>query len=216
MNEKIKVAIVEDNGYFRMSLASIVPSNNSLCLYGLYASAEEALVKIPQHVPDVVMMDINLGHTSGIEAIQVLASQCRNTHFLVCTVEQDPDTIYRALSAGANGFILKHSSPKDVVEAIREIYLGGSPMTSSITRVVINRLRDLQCLGLPEAYSEKLSLREKEILQLLNKGKLNKEIAAELCISLETVRKHVYHIYRKLGVNNRIEMYQKVNGKAAI
>lgn len=212
MTLNIKVAIVEDNGYYRMALAKVISKSKSLELTGVYASAEEALEKMPAHLPDVVLMDINLGKNDGIEAVRLLSHKCKKTHFLMCTADQHAESIYRALSAGANGYILKHSKPREVVDAIKEIYFGGSPMTASIARSIVNRLRTDQSSGKLDTCTDCLSSREKEILQLLNTGKLNKEIAADLGISNETVRKHVYHIYRKLGVNNRVEMFNKVNG----
>ena len=212
MDEKIKVAIVEDNSYYRMTLANLVQNTPCLELQGLYVSAEEALSNLPNQVPDVVVMDINLGRINGIEAVRSLSQQLKNTCFLVCTVDQDEVSIHKALSAGANGYILKQSNPKEVVDAIQEIYFGGSPMSTSVARSVVNRLRNIDAIKSSNDCVENLSVREAEILHLLNKGKLNKEVAHELSISLETVRKHVSHIYRKLGVNNRVEMFHKVNG----
>lgn len=212
MDGKIKVAIVEDNGYYRMALANVVMGAPHLELFGLYCSAEEAMLLLPNQVPDVVVMDINLGATNGIDTIRLLSARLPGICFLVCTVEQDEVSINGALSAGANGYILKQSNPKEVVDAIQEIYFGGSPMSAKVARSVVERLRNLDAIKPHNDCASSLSAREAEILHLLNKGKLNKEIAHELCISLETVRKHVSHIYRKLGVNNRVEMFYKVNG----
>lgn len=212
MDGKIKVAIVEDNAYYRMSLANLVLNSHSLELSGLYSSAAEALSQLPDQAPDVVVMDINLGLDNGIEAIRVLSQHLKKTCFLVCTIEQDDVFINKALSAGANGYILKQSNPTVVVDAIQEIYFGGSPMSAKIARSVVERLRNLDTIKPSNDCASSLSSREAEILHLLNKGKLNKEIAHELSISVETVRKHVSHIYRKLGVNNRVEMFHKVNG----
>lgn len=211
MDGKIKVAIVEDNGYSRMELANLVLNTRCLALHGLYCSADEALSNLPDQVPDVVVMDINLGKVDGIDAMRVLSQQLKNTCFLVCTVEQDEAFIHKALSAGANGYILKQSNPNEVVNAIQEIYFGGSPMSAKVARTIVERLRNLDAIKPSNDPVANLSARESEILHLLHKGKLNKEIAHELCISIETVRKHVSRIYRKLGVNNRVEMFHRVN-----
>lgn len=212
MDGKIKVAIVEDNDYYRMVLANLVLNTRCLELHGLYCSADEALSNLPDQVPDVVVMDINLGKVDGIDAMRLLSQQLKNTCFLVCTVEQDEDIIHKALSAGANGYILKQSNPNEVVDAIQEIYFGGSPMSAKVARTIVERLRNLDAIKPSNDPVANLSARESEILHLLHKGKPNKEIAHELCISIETVRKHVSHIYRKLGVNNRVEMFHRVNG----
>ncbi len=212
MNGKIKVAIVEDNVYYRMALANLVQNTRCLELSGLYCSAEEALSNLPDQVPDVVVMDINLGSVDGIDAMRVLSQQLKKTCFLVCSVDQNEVSIHKALSAGANGYILKQSNPKEVVDAIQEIYFGGSPISAKVARSIVERLRNLDAISPSNDHAANLSARESEILHLLHKGKLNKEIAHELCISIETVRKHVSHIYRKLGVNNRVEMFHKVSG----
>lgn len=188
-------------------------------LVGSFSTAAEAMAKIPILRPNVVLMDINLGEgETGIDCVRQLKSENPDILFMMCTVYEDDEKIFEALSAGANGYILKKTSPIKLLEAITELNEGGSPMSSQIARKVVAAF---QSRAAEEINSENtiaaslsvLSNREKEILELLAKGMLYKEIAAKLFISQETVRKHVYHIYEKLHVNNRVEAINKFFGR---
>lgn len=210
----ISVCIVDDNRDLRNALEEIISMSEGYECVGTLGTAEEAIRQIPELQPDVVLMDINLGtEESGIDCVRVLKQQVPATNFMMCTVYEEDEKIFQALSAGASGYILKKTAPARLLGAIRELYQGGAPMSSQIARKVVAAFQ-----GKPAASSETealdgLSNREKEILEQLSKGLMYKEIAAELFISPETVRKHVYHIYEKLHVTNRIEAVNKYFGR---
>lgn len=215
----ISVCIVDDNKDIRSALEQIILMSDEHRLVGSFSTAAEAMAKIPILRPNVVLMDINLGEgETGIDCVRQLKSENPDILFMMCTVYEDDEKIFEALSAGANGYILKKTSPIKLLEAITELNEGGSPMSSQIARKVVAAF---QTRAAEEINSENtiaaslsvLSNREKEILELLAKGMLYKEIAAKLFISQETVRKHVYHIYEKLHVNNRVEAINKFFGR---
>jgi DNA-binding NarL/FixJ family response regulator len=212
----ISVAIVEDNKDIREALEMIIRMSDSCTLSGSYSSAEEAVVGLPAMPPQVVLMDINLGGMSGIECVRRVKPQHPEILFMMCTVYEEDEKIFEALAAGANGYILKKTAPNKMLEAIRELQDGGAPMSSQIARKVVAAFNN-GTHGKPVNSSQKsldtLSNRETEILEQLAKGLLYKEIAAQLNISQETVRKHVYHIYEKLHVNNRVEAVNKFYGR---
>lgn len=214
MNE-ITVCIVDDNSDLRNALEEIIQMSEGYKCICTIGTAEEAVRQIPILKPDVVLMDINLGGTeSGIDCVRVLKSQVPGTNFMMCTVYEEDEKIFEALSAGASGYILKKTAPSRLLDAIRELYQGGAPMSSQIARKVVAAFQNKSATkaGGSEELDD-LSNREKEILEQLSKGLMYKEIAAELFISPETVRKHVYHIYEKLHVTNRIEAVNKYFGR---
>lgn len=211
----ITVCIVEDNKELRNALEEIISMSDGYKCIGTMGSAEDAVMQIPVLNPDVVLMDINLGTVeSGIDVVRVLKPRIPDTNFMMCTVYEEDEKIFEALSAGASGYILKKTDPSRMLEAIRELYEGGAPMSSQIARKVVFAFQQRQAISNSEA--EKLgmlSAREKEILELLSKGLMYKEIASQLFLSPETVRKHVYHIYEKLHVSNRVAAVNKYYGR---
>jgi DNA-binding NarL/FixJ family response regulator len=215
----ISVCIVDDNKDIRSALEQIVMMAEGYTLAGSFADAEEALLKIPLAKPNVVLMDINLGEgESGIDCVRQLKPLYPEILFMMCTIYEEDEKIFEALTAGANGYILKKTAPGKLLESLRELYEGGAPMSSQIARKVVNAFQVLAAAdSLGTSSTGKaigiLSNRENEILELLAKGMLYKEIAARLFISQETVRKHVYHIYEKLHVNNRVEAINKFYGR---
>ena len=215
----ITVCIVDDNKDIRSALEQIILMTDGYQLTGSFSGAEEALQKIPIIKPNVVLMDINLGDgESGIQCVKELKPQNPEILFMMCTVYEEDEKIFEALTAGANGYILKKTAPCKLLDAIKELYEGGAPMSSQIARKVVAAFQKRPVLetNIGNATQGKsisiLSNRENEILQLLAKGLLYKEIAAHIFISQETVRKHVYHIYEKLHVNNRVEAINKFYG----
>ena len=212
----ITVCIVDDTKDIRTALEEIVSMADGYKLLGAFSSGEEALLKLPALHPQVVLMDINLGGISGIECVRKLKPDNPDILFMMCTVYEEDEKIFEALSAGANGYILKKTAPGKLLEAIKELSEGGAPMSSQIARKVVAAFRG-KTVGEGPVQEEKsiniLSGREKEILEHLSKGLLYKEIANNLFISPETVRKHVYHIYEKLHVNNRVEAVNKYFGR---
>lgn len=211
----IAVCIVDDNKDIRSALEQIIQMSDHCLLIGSFATAEEALKNIPVLKPNVVLMDIDLNDVfNGIQCVQQMKPENPEILFMMCTVYEDDDKIYQALTAGASGYILKKTPPSKLIDAIQELYEGGAPMSSQIARKVVAAFRQKNGDLIPENKEIRvLSNREKEILELLSKGFLYKEIAASLFISAETVRKHVYHIYEKLHVNNRVEAVNKFFGR---
>jgi DNA-binding NarL/FixJ family response regulator len=204
---KIKVSIVEDKTDLRQALEQIVNMDPQFELVESYLSGEDAVVHIPLRQPDVVLMDINLGGISGIEAVKELKKQLPLVKFMMCTVYEEDEKIFEALRAGASGYILKKTAPSKLLEAITELFHGGAPMSSQIAIKVVGAFQNDKVFkqDAPNETLNVLSNREKQILDRLSKGLLYKEIAVELFISQETVRKHVYNIYEKLHVKNRAE-----------
>lgn len=208
----ISVCIVDDNNELRSALQEIVSMSEGYNCVGTMSTAEEAIRKLPLINPDVVLMDINLGGgESGIDCVRELKPKMPNTNFMMCTVYEEDEKIFEALSAGASGYILKKTAPGKMLEAIRELYQGGAPMSSQIARKVVAAFQNKPAVAGDNL--DVLSNREKEILELLSRGLMYKEIAWELSISQETVRKHVYHIYEKLHVTNRVEAVNKFYGR---
>jgi len=204
--EKIKVSIVEDTGDIRESLRILINGSTGYECVHVYADAEEALDKMPANEIDVVLMDINLPNMDGIDCMKALMPVMHNTQFMMYTVCDDDDNIFNALQSGASGYILKRTYPAQVLEAIRELHEGGSPMSSDIARRVINHMHNK---GKTAEAVELLTERETEILDFLAKGYLYKEIAAELFISRATVKQHIHNIYGKLHVQTRTEALNK-------
>jgi len=212
MNE-IKVCIVDDVTELRAALEEIVSMSAGFKCIGTMSSAEEAIEKLPLLHPDVVLMDINLGAgENGIDCVRELKGKMSGTNFMMCTVYEEDEKIFEALRAGASGYILKKTAPQKLIEAIRELYQGGAPMSSQIARKVVAAFQNKNHEP-DENNLTMLTPREKEILELLSRGLMYKEIAWELDISQETVRKHVYRIYEKLHVGNRVEAVNKYYGR---
>ena len=209
----ISVAIVEDNNDIRQALEQIITMADGYTLAGSCINGEEAINKIPNLNPAVVLMDINLGGINGIECVKILKELYPEILFMMCTVYEEDEKIFEALSAGANGYILKKTTPDKLLSAITELYEGGAPMSSQIANKVVAAFKNKPAVSLNNELLDVLSKREKEILEALSKGLLYKEIADQLFISPQTVRKHVYHIYEKLHVGNRVEAVNKFFGR---
>jgi DNA-binding NarL/FixJ family response regulator len=202
----ITISIVEDNDQFRSGLEAIIQSEPDFSLIASYTDAEKALIDLPENPPDIVIADISLPGMRGTELIVRLKQKLPQTQFMVCSIHNDNDTIFEALKCGASGYILKDPvTAGEIIKAIRDLYHGGSPMSPFIARKVITTF---QKPAISEA-DALLSQREKEVLELISKGLLYKEIAQELGIGIETVKKHLQNIYQKLQVQNKIEALNK-------
>ncbi len=199
----IRVGLVEDDSGLRRNLAWLLGHTPGFECACASASAEEALKQLPRAKPDVVLMDVHLPNRSGIECTALLKEQLPELRVIMLTVYEDTDTLFKALRAGACGYLLKRALPEEVLEAIREVQRGGAPMTSEIARKVVAVFQEPAPRGQETAV---LSRREQEILDLLLRGFANKEIAAELSISLPTVKIHLQHIYAKLHVRCRTDV----------
>jgi NarL family two-component system response regulator LiaR len=202
----ITISIVEDNDQFRNALEAIIKGHSDLALTGSYASAEKAMHALQENPPDIVIADISLPGMRGTELIVRLKDKMPQTQFMICSIHDDNDTIFEALKCGASGYILKDPvTIEEILKAIHDLYNGGSPMSPFIARKVIN---SFQKPVIDDAASL-LSQREREVLELLSKGLLYKEIAEKLEVTHETVKKHLKNIYQKLHVQNKIEALNK-------
>lgn len=208
--QMITVSIVEDNRGTRDSLSELLNRAPGLQCVGAHANGEAALRSLPGENPHVVLMDINLPGMSGIECVARLKEKSPATQVLMLTTYEDGDLIFESLRAGANGYLLKNMAPSELVHAVEQVHAGGSPMSMHIARKVVNYFQRIQT---PGSDMEKLTRREQEILALLAKGFLYKEIADQLGISLSTVRAHLHTVYEKLHVQSRTEAVVKYLGK---
>jgi DNA-binding NarL/FixJ family response regulator len=199
---KTNIAIVEDDQVLRSSLEWVIGETAGLSCVGAYATGEEAVQRLPGLEPQVVLMDLNLPQMSGIECIRKLKELLPKVKVIVLTVYEDSDHIFRALKAGATGYLLKRSGPENVLAAIKDVRDGGAPMSSQIAQRVVQSFHE----PAPEEREDmQLTSRESEILNLLSQGYTNKEIAERQFVSVPTVRTHLSHIYEKLHVRSRTE-----------
>ena len=203
---RIRVSIVEDNRGTRESLTELLGRAPSLRFVTAHPSGEDALKQIPVDPPDVVLMDINLPKMNGIECVAQLKQQLPKTQVLMLTTYEESDLIFDSLRRGASGYLLKNTLPADLVSAIEQVHAGGAPMSMQIARKVVNHFQQIKK---PQSDMEQLTKRESEILALLAKGFLYKEIADQLGISLSTVRAHLHTVYEKLHVQSRTEAVVK-------
>ncbi len=198
----IKVAIVEDHRLVRESLAALIDAAPGLACVAAYTSAEEALASLVSSDPGVVLMDINLPGMSGIGCVELLRQSLPNIHIVMLTIEEDTELVFECLKAGAMGYLVKHASAEEILEAIVEVDKGGAPMSSTIARKVVMAFRQ------PLSNDNKvlaLSAREQEVLALLSRGDRSKEIAKKMGIGIGTVNTYVRNIYEKLQVRSRAE-----------
>ena len=198
----ITVAIVEDNAGICEELEEILREDPGCSCVCVCRNIQTALRKIPTLAPDVIIMDIQLPDGSGIDCTARLKRLLPRTQIMMFTIYEDSEQIFRALEAGASGYLLKRTPPEAMLRAIREVKQGGAPMSGEVARKVVHSFRR------PSAQSpdgEQLTPREVEVLELLAKGFLSKEIADQLAVSVETVNSHLKHIYEKLHVRSRTE-----------
>lgn len=202
----IRVSIIEDDRRVRESLAILINGADNLRCLSTHATGEEALQEISHKPPDVVLMDINLPGMSGIECVRKLKAQMPKLQILMLTMYEDDEKVFQSLVAGASGYLVKRTSPAELLRAIGEVYTGASPMSGKIARTVVEYFQKLKTDSPQQQY---LSKREEEILNLLAKGYRYKEIADALSIGFETVRSHLKNIYDKLHVHSRTEAVVK-------
>lgn len=203
----INISIIEDQRDMRESLVACLGSAPGLCCVGAHSSAEEALRNIPNENPDVVLMDINLPAMSGIQCVAKLKERLPKIQVLMLTTYDDGDAIFDSLRAGANGYMLKNMPQEELLQAVQQVHAGGAPMSLQIARKVINHFHQTKK---NTGELEQLTERELEILRLLAKGYMYKEIADHLAISMSTVRTHVCSVYEKLHVHSRTEAAMKL------
>ncbi|KMQ63557.1 LuxR family transcriptional regulator [Chryseobacterium sp. BLS98] len=203
----ISIAIVEDEKNYNNALKKVINYQDDMKVAAQFFDGNEALKNLPDISPDVVMMDIQLQDMLGIEIIEKLRKEMPATQFIMCTSFEDDEKIFNSLKAGAMGYLIKGESMDKILSSIRDVYNGGAPMSLAIARKVLSHFEK----KLPEKGFDELTEREKEILELLSQGLLYKEIADKKFISIDTVKKHVGNIYRKLHVSNKVEAINKFN-----
>jgi DNA-binding NarL/FixJ family response regulator len=206
----ISVAIIEDLEEIREGLKNYIEPDQDLVVVSAVATAEEAMIVLPSIQPDIAIMDINLPDMNGIRCIQAIRDDCPATQFMMFTIYENDEKIFEALQAGASGYLLKNTDPLQILEALKELYHGGSPMSPNIARKVVNLFRGKNDSPIR---SSLLGKRENEVLELLSQGLLYKEIADRLSLAMGTVRQHIHSIYEKLHVQNRTEALNKVSKK---
>ena len=203
---QIRVAIVEDDDGIRASLEALIRRAPDLLFKGGYSDAETALKEIPRQTPDVVLMDINLPGMNGVECVRQLKAAMPKAQFLMLTVYEDGESLFNSFKAGASGYLLKRTASARLLEAIRDVHAGGSPMTPQLARRVVQFFS--RPPGEPSPVST-LTPGERDFLDLLSKGYAYKEIADRRKISIDTVRSYVRTVYEKLHVHSRTEAVVK-------
>jgi len=204
----INVSIVEDDAKLRETLVRYLAAQPGFRCASTYPNAEAALEGIPDAKPDVVLMDINLPGMNGIECVSRLRQKLPGLKIIMLTVFEEGEQVFKALSVGAFGYLVKSSRPAKILDAIREVHAGGSPMSGNIARLVVQSFQKQFAQSEP-AETDALSAREMEVLQALSKGHTYKQIAADLGISLGTVRTYIQRIYEKLHVHSHAEAVMK-------
>jgi len=217
----LRIAIVEDDSGLRETLQQVFGAAPDFSVVGACANAEEALEALPAAAPEVVLMDINLPGMSGIECLRRLKRALRRARVIMVTVYDDNDSLFQSLVAGADGYLLKRSTRRRLLEMVREIVGGGAPMSPQVARRIVEYFHHLQgreterlsAPAIASAEMESLTAREQEVLAKLAEGLVPKEVASELDITWETVRNHVTNIYAKLHVRSRTEAVLKYLGR---
>ena len=200
----ITIAVVEDNREFKEALLGFLNKKKEFSVIGDYINAEDALKGLLKLPPDIAIVDIRLPGISGVDLIKKLKPLLANTQYLVCTSHSDNDIVFDALKYGASGYLIKDAPGDEIYNAIVELFNGGSPISPFIARKIISSMQTNV-----NTNTLKLTAREHEILKLMAKGLLYKEIASQLIISLETVKNHIKNIYKKLHVENKVEALKK-------
>jgi len=202
----ISVSIVDDEKNLCESIATFVNGSPGFKCVSIYGSADAALKNLPRDQPDVVLMDINMAGMDGIECVKHLKALMPKVQVVMLTVYEDTEKIFNALAAGATGYLLKRFTPDELLQAIRDVLAGGSPMSHAIARKVV---ASFQSLNQPVEPENQLSPREERVLDCLARGLAYKQIGDELGISINTIRTHLRHIYEKLHVQSRTEAVAK-------
>jgi DNA-binding NarL/FixJ family response regulator len=204
----ITVIVIEDDLHYNNALKKVIDYDEELKCTGQYFRGKDILKDIAAINADIAIVDINLPDYNGIQILEAVADQQLSTQFIMCTNLEDEEYIFQALKAGAIGYLLKGESMQRIIDAIKEAHTGGAPMTISIARKVMNHFSNSKAKTKTPDYT--LTATENDVLQLLAEGLLYKEIAQKKFVSIDTIKKHIGNIYRKLQVNNKIEAINKV------
>ncbi len=201
----ISVGLIEDTESYSAAVTSLLRLSDELQLAGVWKDAESALLNVPTILPDVVLTDIQLPGISGIECIRKLKMDCPSIQFMILTVFEEDEKIFEALNAGATGYLLKSAPPEMIFNSIKEIHNGGSPMSPGIARKIIRRFQPSPATDGQQIFTP----REKQVLNLMAEGKLVKEIAMALGVTVHAIKKHIKNIYLKMHVQNKVEAVMK-------
>jgi DNA-binding NarL/FixJ family response regulator len=197
----ISVGLIEDTENYSAAVASLLRLSDELHLAGIWKDAESAMLKVPEILPDVILTDIQLPGMNGIECIRKLKLDCPSIQFMILTVFEEDEKIFEALNAGATGYLLKSAPPEMIFNAIKDIHNGGSPMSPGIARKIIRHFQP----AVTNDGHQLFTAREKQVLDLMAEGKLVKEIAAVLNVTVHAIKKHIKNIYLKMHVQNKVE-----------
>ncbi len=201
----ISVGLIEDTENYSTAVASLLRLSDELHLAGIWKDAESALLNVPEILPDVILTDIQLPGINGIECIRKLKLDCPSIQFMILTVFEEDEKIFEALNAGATGYLLKSAPPELIFNSIKEIHNGGSPMSPGIARKIIRHFQP----GVARDGQQLFTTRERQVLDLMAEGKLVKEIAAILEVTVHAIKKHIKNIYLKMHVQNKVEAVMK-------
>jgi DNA-binding NarL/FixJ family response regulator len=201
----ISVGLIEDTENYSDAVASLLRLSDELQLAGVWKDAESAMKGVPETLPDVILTDIQLPGMNGIECIRKLKIDCPSVQFMILTVFEEDEKIFEALNAGATGYLLKSAPPEMIFNSIKEIHNGGSPMSPGIARKIISHFQPAVIKNGQEIFTT----REKQVLDLMAEGKLVKEIAASLNVTVHAIKKHIKNIYLKMHVQNKVEAVMK-------
>ena len=201
----ITVWLIEDTENYRNAIASLLQLSADIELAAVWKDAESAIKAVPEILPDVVLTDIQLPGINGIECIRKLKLDCPSVQFMMLTVFEEDEKIFEALNAGATGYLLKSAPPETIFNSIKEIHNGGSPMSPGIARKIIRHFQP----SLVKDGQQIFTAREKQVLDLMAEGKLVKEIAAGLDVTVHAIKKHIKNIYLKMHVQNKVEAVMK-------
>ena len=201
----ISVGLIEDIENYSDAVASLLRLSDELQLAGVWRDAESAMKGVPETLPDVILTDIQLPGMNGIECIRKLKIDCPSIQFMILTVFEEDEKIFEALNAGATGYLLKSAQPEVIFNAIKEIHNGGSPMSPGIARKIISHFQPVIVKNGQEIFTA----REKQVLDLMAEGKLVKEIAGSLNVTVHAIKKHIKNIYLKMHVQNKVEAVMK-------
>jgi DNA-binding NarL/FixJ family response regulator len=201
----ITVGLIEDTENYSIAVASLLRLSDEVQLTGIWKDAESALLEVPEILPDVILTDIQLPGLNGIECIRKLKIDCPSIQFMILTVFEEDGKIFEALNAGATGYLLKSAPPEMLFNAIKEIHNGGSPMSPGIARRIISHFQP----SIIKDGQQIFTTREKQVLDLMAEGKLVKEIAGSLNVTVHAIKKHIKNIYLKMHVQNKVEAVMK-------
>jgi DNA-binding NarL/FixJ family response regulator len=201
----ISVGLIEDTESYSTAVASLLGLSDEVLLAGIWKDAESAMLKVPEILPDVILTDIQLPGMNGIECIRKLKIECPSIQFMILTVFEEDEKIFEALNAGATGYLLKSAPPEIIFNSIKEIHNGGSPMSPGIARKIISHFQP----SLIKDGHQIFTSREKQVLDLMAEGKLVKEIASDLDVTVHAIKKHIKNIYLKMHVQNKVEAVMK-------